>query len=312
MDRTLKSTEEVERILAVPVLATVPDVSNESRSYGVLGRYGYGYGYGYGERKARPTGKAARVRRKRGDPDEEVKIELLPLHRPRLAVSEAYRSLRTALLLSTARELKAIVVTSAVPSEGKTSTAANLAVVMAQLGKQVLLVDGDLRKPRVHEVFKISNKAGLVSYLTQGAEIEQVIFRTEVPNLHLTPSGPIPPNPSELLSSERMAQFVAFARGHFDFVIFDTAPTLAVTDGILLGSQSDGVVLCLRAGHVQRRDAKSCCDRLRQAEVKLLGVVLNRHHAIEGRYRSGYGGNYETYGAPEATSDKGKGGVAAL
>jgi capsular exopolysaccharide synthesis family protein len=313
MDRTLKSTEDVERILGVPVLATVPDVSNEARSYGVLGRYGYGhgYGYGYGERKAKPSGKAARVRRKKGEPDEEVKIELLPLHRPRLAVSEAYRSLRTALLLSTARELKAIVVTSAVPSEGKTSTAANLAVVMAQLGKQVLLVDGDLRKPRIHEVFKVSNKVGLVSFLTQGAAVEQVIFRTDVPNLHLTPSGPIPPNPSELLSSERMAEFIAFARGHFDMAIFDTAPTLAVTDGILLGSQTDGTVLCLRAGHVQRRDAKTCRDRLVQAEVKLLGVVLNRHHAIEGRYRSGYGGSYEAYGAPEGVEKSG-GGVAAL
>lgn len=308
MDRTLKSTEEVERVLELPVLATIPDVSSDVKGYGVLGRYGYGYGYGHGEpRKSRPRG-AARIR-KRGD-EEEVQIELLPLHRPRLAVAEAYRTLRTALLLSSTRELKLVLVTSAVPSEGKTSTAANLAVVMAQLGKQVLLVDADLRKPRVHEVFKIANRTGLVTFLTQGAEVEQVVFRTQVDNLHLTPSGPIPPNPSELLSSDRMGQYLDFVRDHFDLVIFDTAPTLAVTDGIILGARVDGTVLCLRAGHVQRRDARTCRDRLLQGGVKLLGTVLNRHHAVEGRYRGGYVGTYEAYGAPEP--QPGKGGIAAL
>ncbi len=216
-------------------------------------------------------------------------------------MAEAYRSLRTALLLSSARELKVIVVTSAVPSEGKTSTAANLAVVLAQLGKKVLLVDGDLRKPRLHEVFRAANQIGLVSFLTHGAEAEKIIFRCDIDNLFLTPSGPIPPNPSELLSSERMGEFLRFVRARFDMVVIDSAPTLAVTDAILLGSLSDGVVLCLRAGYVQRRDAKSCRDRLLQADVKLLGVVLNRHQGVEGRYRSGYSGSYgyaeaEVYG----------------
>ena len=229
-----------------------------------------------------------------------MQIELLPHLRPRLAVAEAYRSLRTALMLSSARELKVIVVTSAVPSEGKTSTAGNLAVVLAQLGKKVLLVDGDLRKPRQHEVFHATNKVGLVSYLTHGADADKIIFRCDIENLFLTPSGPIPPNPSELLSSERMSDFLRFVRSRFDIVIIDSAPTLAVTDGILIGAQSDGVVLCLRAGYVQRRDAKTCRDRLLQAEVKLLGVVLNRHQGIEGRYRSGYSGSYGAYGATEA------------
>jgi len=322
MDRTLKTTEEVERILGIPVLATVPDISGDVKG-GLLGRYGYGYGYGYGaKRKASAaagvsatgksgSGKSARVRRKEAAAADEVQIELLPHLRPRLAVAEAYRALRTALMLSSARELKVVVVTSAVPSEGKTSTAANLAVVMAQLGKQVLLVDADLRKPRQHEVFKSSNKLGLVSYLTAGAETGKIVFRSDIPNLYLTPSGPIPPNPSELLASERMADFLKFVRGQFDFAVIDTAPTLAVTDGILVGAQSDGVVLCLRAGHVQRRDAKSCRDRLVQAEVKLLGAVLNRHHGVEGRYRSGYSGSYEAYGAA-AEGQPAKDGVAAL
>jgi capsular exopolysaccharide synthesis family protein len=303
MDRTLKSTEEVERLLGLPVLAVVPDISNESKTAGLLGRYGYGYGYGYGQKAptvastAKAVTKAARVRKRANE--GEVQIELLPHLRPRLAVAEAYRNLRTALMLSSARQLKVIVVTSAVPSEGKTSTAGNLAVVLAQLGKKVLLVDGDLRKPRQHEVFHATNKVGLVSYLTHGAEADKIVFRCDIENLFLTPSGPIPPNPSELLSSERMTEFLRFVRAQFDIVIIDSAPTLAVTDGILIGAQSDGVVLCLRAGYVQRRDAKSCRDRLLQAEVKLLGVVLNRHQGIEGRYRSGYSGSYGAYGATE-------------
>jgi len=318
MDRTLKSTEEVERLLGLPVLALVPDISHESRSTGLLGRYGYGYGYGYGQKAptvasaAKAVTRAARVRKRLGD--EEVQIELLPHLRPRLAVTEAYRSLRTALLLSSARELKVIVVTSAVPSEGKTATAGNLAVVLAQLGKKVLLVDGDLRKPRQHEIFRAANKIGLVSFLTHGAEAEKIIFRCDIENLFLTPSGPLPPNPSELLSSERMTEFLKFVRAQFDIVIIDSAPTLAVTDGVLIGAQSDGVVLCLRAGYVQRRDAKSCRDRLVQAEVKLLGVVLNRHHGIEGRYRSGYSGSYgssEAYGANEGAGAAGSGSDTA-
>jgi capsular exopolysaccharide synthesis family protein len=242
-----------------------------------------------------------------------VQIELLPHMRPRLAVSEAYRSLRTALLLASARELRAIAITSAVPGEGKTSTAANLAVVLAQLPKRVLLVDGDLRKPRIHEVFGGSNRAGLVNFLTQGAAMDQLVFQSKVPNLWLAPSGPLPPNPSELLASARMREFVEWARSSFDIVIFDSAPTLAVTDAILLGKLTDGVVLCLRAGYVQRRDAKACRDRLQQAEVRLLGAVLNCHRGLDGSYRSRSSRGYteEAYGAdagPSSSIDR----VAAL
>ena len=130
-----------------------------------------------------------------------------------------------------------------------------------------------------------------------------------MPNLWLTPSGPIPPNPSELLASERMGEFVAWARASFDIVVIDTAPTLAVTDGILVGKRADGIVLCLRAGYVQRRDARLCRDRLRQAEVRLLGAVLNRARGFAGRYRGTYSGGEEGYGAAQPTSP---GRVAAL
>ena len=169
-------------------------------------------GRGGSEPRARPAGRAGGGwREKKKAPAAAAapsQIELVPHERPRTLISESYRSLRTALLLSSARELKAIAVTSAVAGEGKTATASNLAVVLAQLGRQVLIVDCDLRKPRLHQVFRVSNRFGLVNQLTATAEPESVFLPTEVPNLWVTPSGPIPPNPSELLASDRMRDWL--------------------------------------------------------------------------------------------------------
>ncbi|GMU65495.1 MAG: hypothetical protein AMXMBFR36_17690 [Acidobacteriota bacterium] len=294
MDRTLKTREEVERLLDLPVLAVVPDIA-ESTAGGRLSRGGYGYGYGYG---SSDVGRGRMVRKRTGpkpphtvtEGAEGPRIELLPHTRPRLAISEAYRSLRTALQLSTAAELKAIAVTSAVPGEGKTTTATNLAVVFAQLGKRVLLIDGDLRKPRLSELFGLGSRPGLVHHLTHGAELQQIVAVSEVANLWVVPAGPVPPNPSELLASPRFGELLAWARKSFDLVIFDTAPTLAVADALIIGTAVDGLVLCLRAGRVERRDARACLDRLRHSEVRLLGAVLNRARPVEGRYGSSYGG----------------------
>ena len=295
MDRTIKTPEEVERRLMLPNLAVIPDVSPSGRP-GRTG-YGYGYGYGYGLRKRQGSrGKAgSAVERKDGIllPDQ---IELLPHDRPRLSVSEAYRGLRTALLLSSAKELGVVAITSAGSGEGKTATSTNLAVVMAQLGRRVLLIDGDLRKPRLHEVFGLSNRAGLVNILAGGEDPNRVTLPASIANLHIVPSGPIPPNPSELLASDRMRDLLRRARSLFDFVIIDTPPVLAVTDATVIGSQTDGMVLCLRAGKVLREDARTCRDRLLMNEVKILGTVLNRHRDTSGPSRSKYY-YYETYEA---------------
>jgi capsular exopolysaccharide synthesis family protein len=316
MDRTMKTREEVERLLDLPVLAVVPDIG-EAAAGGKLARGGYGYGYGYG---ASDVGRGRLARRRPGGDSgpvepgavEEVpRIELLPHLRPRLAISEAYRSLRTALQLATATELKAMAVTSAVPGEGKTTTATNLAVVFAQLGKRVLLVDADLRKPRLSQVFGLATRAGLVHHLTHAAELEQIVATSAVPNLWVVPAGPVPPNPSELLASPRFGEFLAWARRTFDLVLFDTAPTLAVADALLVGTAVDGLVLCLRAGKVERRDARACLDRLRHSEVRLLGAVLNRARPVEGRYGASYGG-YGGYGeepAPAGRAAAGAGGA---
>jgi capsular exopolysaccharide synthesis family protein len=308
LDRSLKNPEEVERRLGLATLAVIPDLAEVGKRGW---RYGYGYGYGYGHepeagkapRRAAGGGSVAWIEKKKGAP-EAVQIELVPHEQPRTPISEAYRSLRTALLLSSAEEIKVIAVTSPSASEGKTATATNLAVVLAQLGRQVLVVDSDLRKPHLHQVLRVSNRLGLVNHLTGGADLDAVLLRTDIPNLWVTPSGPIPPNPSELLASDRMREWLKAVRSRFDYVVVDTPPVLPVTDSTITGRLVDGVVLILRAGKVTREEARACRDRLRQAEVRVLGVVLNRFRSHQGaagkRYRY-----YASYGAYESEPQAG-------
>jgi succinoglycan biosynthesis transport protein ExoP len=343
LDRTVKTAEEVERKIGLPTLAVIQDIDEAGKAYGYSGRYGYGYGYGYGAEPApvarvRPGrgakaaalapdgaggaaasgtagtagsqgGPAGWLERKKGG-NAPTQIELVPHELPRTQISEAYRSLRTALLLSSARELKVVAVTSAAAGEGKTATATNLAIVLAQLGRPVLIVDADLRKPRLHQVFKISNQTGLVSHLTSTVEADEIVLPTTIPNLWVTPSGPIAPNPSELLSSDRMFDWLRAARTRFEYIIIDTPPALAVTDATIVGVIADGVVLTLRSGKVTREEARQCRDRLRQADVRILGAVLNRyrstHSGLGRRYRA-----YETYVAAEKPAAPPQAGSAA-
>jgi capsular exopolysaccharide synthesis family protein len=282
LDRSLKTADEAERVLGLPVLAVIPDVLERS------GKYGYGTAYSYRRKRKRSlpglraSKRGAGKEKEKPTADALKEIELLPQTKPRHSISEAYRSLRTALLLSSAHQLRVVALTSAHSGEGKTATAANLAVVMAQLGRQVLLIDADLRKPRMHRVFNLSNREGLVHCLTGGEPLEQLIQPTGVNGLFLLPSGTIPPNPSELLASDRMRELLEVAQRRFDLVIVDTPPLLAVTDASVLGSMVDGVVLCLHAGRVQRGEAIASSDRLRVSGSRILGTVLNRYVAGKG------------------------------
>lgn len=298
LDRTVKTPEELEQLLRLPTLAVIPDIDEPRSSYGLRlrGKSGYGYHYGYGYGYSQGSSRAEKARAT--DADD---IELLPHHSPRLAVSEAYRSLRTALLLSTAGELQVVALTSAEPGEGKTATTTNLAVVLAQLGRRVLILDGDLRRPRMHKVFKVSNRLGLVSFLTAHVDIDRLFFETPVPGLHVCPSGPIPPNPSELLASERMRELLEAVRSRFDFILIDTPPVLPVADAIILGTQADGVVVCARAGVLLREDARFCRERLGYSDMRLIGTVLNRYRSTPGRYQRKYR-YYGVYEEPRVAS----------
>lgn len=288
LDRTVKTADEAEKLLDLPVLAVVPAVADDSKG---------GEAYGYSRRSSSSgsgrSGPRSLVQR-RGD-RERMEIERLPHLRPRLGVSESYRSLRTALMLSTADELRTVAVTSATTGEGKTATATNLGIVLAQLkGRRVLLMDCDLRRPRLHRVFKLSNRQGLVSALAGGHESELPINSTDIGGLYVATSGPLPPNPSELLASKRMAELVGLLREKFDFVVLDTPPVLPVTDALLVGSHVDGVALCLRAGRVNRDEVLDCRDRLQRADIKILGTVLNGYVSAHGGYGKRYR-YYETY-----------------
>jgi polysaccharide biosynthesis transport protein len=310
LDRSLKTAEEAERLLGVPVLAVIPDVSDRPGRYGYGGYGAYAYGYGRRRRKGPLAKKSADKDKK---PEDLKEIELLPQTKPRHSISEAYRSLRTALLLSSAQQLRVIALTSAQSGEGKTATAANLAVVMAQLGRQVLLIDADLRKPRMHRVFHLSNREGLVHCLTSGEPLEELIRPTGVNGLFLLPSGTIPPNPSELLASDRMRDLLEVAKRRFDMVIVDTPPLLAVTDASVLGSMVDGVVFCLYAGRVQRVEALASTERLKVGGARVLGTVLNRYVAGKGgddkHYYYYY--QYHAYGETEEKAGGTSGSSAA-
>ncbi|MFY9551510.1 MAG: polysaccharide biosynthesis tyrosine autokinase, partial [Thermoanaerobaculia bacterium] len=257
MDRSLRSVEDIARYLQLPALGVIPALSSVS---------------------GRPQGYAAKLRRKsagESDADAAAAIELLPHTQPRSSVSEAYRAVRAALLLSRAGGVKSIVITSTLPKEGKSSTAANLAVVLAQLGKRVLLVDADLHKPRQHEIFRVSNRAGLVSILAEGLETARVIVKTEVPGVFLVPSGPPCPNPSGLLASEALSKFLELASLNFDYVVVDAPPVAPVADALLIGSQTDGVMICVKGGKTAREQVVRVRDRLLWSNVRILGVLIN-------------------------------------
>lgn len=216
------------------------------------------------------------IRRKRKQARQNKTRHLITQLNPRSPISEQYRTLRTNLDFSSVdQELQSILITSSNMSEGKSITAANLAIVYAQQGKKVLLVDADLRKPTVHYTFRLDNLSGLTNILVGDISLEEVTQLTSVEGLDVISSGPIPPNPSELLSSKRMKSFLDEAKKLYDMIIFDTPPVLAVTDAQILGNIVDGSLLVIRSEQTEYEEAIKAKSALEPAKAKLLGVVLN-------------------------------------
>ena len=300
MDNTIKTPEQAERTFGLPTLGIIPDASAKSRRYGYrYGRYGYRYNYRYSYSSYGGEAKSSANQQSSEDESTDPNIELIPLRKPHSVLAEAYRSLRAALLMSSADTLGAVAVTSADVGEGKSSTAVNLGIVMAQLDKRVLIIDADLRRPRQHKIFEVSNRTGNVTVLTGGSDLSEAVQLTQVANLSVLTSGPIPPNPSELLSSNKMGQMVDEARKYYDFVIIDAPPVLAVSDPMLVALHVDGLVLTVSAGILRRDHARAARARLQVAGTKVLGLVLNRFNP-EGtgskyrRYRYNYKSSYRS------------------
>jgi capsular exopolysaccharide synthesis family protein len=202
---------------------------------------------------------------------------LVTVTAPRSPVSEAYRTLRTNLEFSSLdKPLKTLVVTSPGPEEGKSTTLANLAVTMAQAEKQVILVDCDLRRPSQHEIFGQSNDVGLTTMVVDEKAMSQPpLLEIGVPGLLLLPSGPLPPNPSELVGSRRMQEIIASLSERADVVLFDAPPIIAVTDAAVLASRVDGVLLVVKAGGTKRDHAQKAKALLEKVNAHLVGAVLN-------------------------------------
>jgi capsular exopolysaccharide synthesis family protein len=202
--------------------------------------------------------------------------QLITLSEPRSPISEAYRTLRTNLdFAGLDRALHTLVVTSAGVGEGKSTTLANLAVVSAQAGRTVILVDADLRRPSLHEIMGLTNRAGLTTMMMdEGALASPPLQETGIEGLSLLTSGPLPPNPAELMGSRRMEEVIAVLSQRATHVFFDTPPIVAVTDAAVLATRVDGVLLVISAGKTRREDARSAVHRLQQINARLVGTVL--------------------------------------
>lgn len=209
-------------------------------------------------------------------------------------IIEAYKSLRANLLFSLANAQKKIVVVSgAEPDVGKSTTSSNLAVMMAQTGSRVLLIDADLRKPTLHKTFHVSRSDGLTKCLLRPGDWESAIVKEVAPHLDLLPSGPIPPNPSELLGSARMVQLLNAFSEKYEYIFIDTPPINVVTDGLILISRSAGAVLVTRQNQTTYEEVQESVDNIRKVNGNLLGVVINDYKITAGERQRRY---YKHYG----------------
>lgn len=202
--------------------------------------------------------------------------DLVTAVHPKSPISEQYRIIRTNIEFSAVdRQLQTLICTSAVPTEGKTTSASNLAIVFAQQGKKTLIVDADLRKPATHSAFKVANTVGLTSILTERTTVEKAVVPTTVEQLYILPSGPVPPNPAELLGSQSMKELIKELKECYDMILFDTPPVLAVTDPQLIGNLCDGALLVVKSNQTRKDDIMKAKELLQQANVHILGTVLN-------------------------------------
>lgn len=208
---------------------------------------------------------------------------------PKSAISESFRNLRTNVHYTNIdKEVKLIQVTSSVQGEGKSTITANYAVTVAQSGKKVLIVDCDLRRPQIHKIFNVSNTNGLSNVLVGDNQMDKNIKDTKVPNLFILTSGPIPPNPSEMLDSKRMKELILSLKDHFDMILLDSSPIMPVTDGLILSQIVDGTIVIVSLGSTEKDAFKKTMLSLENIGANILGTVINKASS-----KAGYYVNYE-------------------
>src|SRR2546421_2021104 len=286
LDDTVHSTDDVERFLRLPALAVIPAMSSASAPRRLLSS-------------------AASLQKRNGS--NGANPELLLNINGRSALAEAYRQLRTSVLLSTAgRAPKTLLVTSSLPGEGKTTTAVNTAISLAQTGATVVIIDGDMRRPRLRSIFDLPEREGLSSILasdTKPADMLRSVARDETSGLFIMPSGPVPPNPAELLGSDQMRKLLATLSEKFTHIVIDSPPVNSFTDGVLIGSMVDGVLLVVHGGKSSRDVVRRSRQLLLDVGAKIVGVVLNnvsvRSHEYYYYYQRYYHQSYYSGAEPE-------------
>lgn len=274
LDRTIGSVEDVEQRIGVPLLGVIPDIDDI------------------------PAGAAPADLRER---------DLYVFNHPTSRAAECARSIRTNILFSGAdRELKVLTLSSPNPREGKTTSVVYLGTTMAQSGQRVLLIDTDMRRPRLHKTVGVPRGLGVSNLILGESSYEDVIKTTDIPNLYVMPCGPTPPNPAELLLTQRFKEIIEELRGKFDRIILDSPPLQAVTDAVVLSQLSDGVILVAKAGKTLRDELSKANKSLRQVNANTVGVILNDLDLNDRKY-----GYYQyTYGygeAPDAAEAESKG-----
>jgi len=255
-DTTIKSNEDIEKYLLLPVMGTIPHITHDKKA-------------------------DVKIRRKSGKKNKKSSLLQYPKQVFNFGgddsvITESYRSLRTNLtFVSPDKPLKAIVLTSAGPSEGKSLTISNLATAYAQMGKKTLLVDADLRRPVIHHIFSCKREPGFTDLFVEKSDFNHTVHPTDKENLYILPAGVFTPNPAELIGSNRMTQIIEKLKETFDIIFFDSPPIVAVTDSTLLGTKTDGVLVIIKSNHTEREIALRAINILKNVNVRILGTVLN-------------------------------------
>jgi polysaccharide biosynthesis transport protein len=293
LDNTVRTPEEAQIISGLPSLGIIPLTTKLIAKNGKNGH--------------------PRLSLSSRSSESADSLELVAFARPRSELAESYRALRTSVLLSSlGSPPKVILVTSPLPQEGKTTTSINTAIVLAQRGGRVLLVDADLRRPGIHKALGLQNTSGLSTLMTGGDGSEDAIVSTEIPNLFVVTAGPPPPQPAELLGSTLMKDYLARWREKFDHIVIDTPPALSVTDAVLLSVEADSVLVVVRSGQTTKAALRRVRDLLAHVNARITGVVVNAfdlhsnssyYHQYDSKY---YGRYYEDDPPRHETSAAGK------
>jgi capsular exopolysaccharide synthesis family protein len=271
LDNTIKIPDEVESYFKVPLLGVILDHTVKGRREG----------------------------------DNNSQAELITLEDPKSAVSESYRGIRTRILFSSPEtQPKSILMVSTLEAEGKTISSANLAVIMARTGSRVLLLDCDMRKPRINGIFGYEKEKGVSNVLVGECSISEAVRETGIENLDLMTCGELPPNPSELLGSKKMQEMLTTLSNDYDRIIIDSPPVSAVTDAVVLSQIVDGVVVILQANKTERAVVQSALEQLQAVHAHVFGIILNRIDASLTKYYSMYSYYNKYYGEEDIPAKK--------